>query len=158
MKIKSSKTNKQMAKVFKKTGKWFLALPEEAEVDMEQRYSTVEIETCNAAASFGGWLAVMYNTDNECSVREGEILGRDYADGAIIFARKLGFINGIELANYMDKKSEIWGNRWGGSMFSEPFAFNEGDKIYDKRDITTKAIGEKLIAVAQRLAKSKKGV
>ena len=137
-----------MAKVFRETGEWFLALPEKAEVDMYEGYSDVEVETCGSPACFGGWLAVKYGTPKD------EDAGRNYRDGAYLFAEDLGFDFTCELKEWAEKNPKIWGNQNGYQMFNRPYAFNEGDKKYDDDAVavTTKAIGEKLIAVAGRLS------
>ena len=161
--IRSKKTNKQMAAVFKEVGEWFLSLPEEAKVVMSRAYTSADEHECNSPACFGGWLAVKYQTNEYENDNGGHDMRRYYGDGANMFAKDLGFKNkdlGFknmdDLGRYADENYEIWGNRSGFYMFYEPQAFDEGDKKYTRDNITTKAIGEKLIAVAERLEKTKK--
>lgn len=144
----SNKSNKEMAEVFRETGEWFLSLPEKAEVDMTKGYSNVEPKTCNSPACFGSWLSAKYRT------QKGEDEKRDYIDGAIAFAKDLGFCNMHELRYWADENPKMWGNEDGHCMFNSPSAFNEEDKEYANYTITTRAIGEKLIAVAERLRKT----
>lgn len=144
-KIKSKKSNKEMAKVFRETGKWFLSLPEGALVDMTNVYSSAESVTCSTPSCFGGWLALKYKTG------QSEYFLRHFADGANAFAEELGFTYRDDLTEYAAENPEIWGNKNGDEMFCSAYAFNEGDKEYTNETITTKAIGEKLIAVAKRL-------
>lgn len=146
----SKKSNKEMSAIFREVGEWFMALPKEAEVDMVVAFSKVEVETCRSPACFGGWLATKYSTKKDC---DGE---RYFSDGACAFAKELGFSNSAELSKYAYENPEIWGNVEGGGMFSIPNAFDEGEKKYLHGTITTKAIGEKLIAVADRLIVAEK--
>lgn len=151
--MQSIKTDIEMAKIFLETGEWFMKLPEEFEVDMSLGQSKVLNTTggfkCNSPACFGGWLAIKY----EKIIGGHRGLYVDYNDGLYAFAQHLGFSQDEDLELWAYDNDKIWGNPFGVKMFIQPYAFDEGDKKYDHTNITTKAIGKKLIAVADRLMK-----
>ena len=138
-------------KKMKRVGKWFLELPKEAKISMATGLSDASIENCGSPACFGGWLAVYYNTK---IYKNGK---RKYMDGANAFARALGFKKSIlysaheNLKNYVSMREDLWRDSDGYGIFIRPSTFNEGGKEYDKDNITPRAIGEKLLAVANRI-------
>lgn len=148
-----------MAKVFRKVGHWFMELPEEAKVDIGKLLSNADLKNgkvCGSPCCVGGWLAVYFDTD------KNSLGDRDYIHGANAFAEKLGFEKWNEqhdispvyrLRMWATENPKMWGNEHGSVMFIHAYAYNEGEKEYTEDTITTKAIGEKFLAVADRLEK-----
>ena len=145
-----------MARAFTKAGKRFLNLPTNAKLNPREPKSNVELEDgkcCDTPACAGGWLAVLYNTPKDYKYHPecGSKTYRHYSDGADAFARDMGLEDKRVLGMWAHTTPCIWGNPWGLQMFYEAYAYDEGDKVYNSENITTKAIGEKFLAVAKRL-------
>lgn len=141
------KTDKEMAVVFKKAADFFDDLPESAEVNMWKMR-----QVCGSPACFGGWLAVLYDTEK--AFRSTDHINkktnpcRSFLDGADAFAVDLGFENLIQLKIWAENNPDIWGNNCEYDMFcsNKAFGFEEEAKI------TTKDISKHLYGVAERLA------
>ena len=149
-----------MAEVFEKVGNWFMKLPlEDHKIDM-----CFGDQLCGSPTCVGGWLAKYYNTK-----MYGEQKKRVFYDGTNAFSEDLGFFKTkddyIRKDNYILKRpmdymkhffsenKELWGNRDACYMFATTgeFAYDEGDKRYTWRNLTTKAVAEKYLAIAKRL-------
>ena len=147
--------------VFRAVGNWFMTIPKNAEIDMGRGISNAAIKDgrhCGMPACVGGFLGILYGTprNGTHSSYDGTITKkcRDYKDGANAFARDLWFKDMGELRQWARENPSIWGNMYGANMFLDGFAYNEGEKIYSDETITPKAVGEKFIAVADRLENS----
>ena len=162
-KVTSTKSNKEMAKVFRKVGDWFMDLPDDTQVGMGVDYSNAEIKRGKhhgMPASPAGFLAILYKTPTQamlCHCRTVKQC-RYSKDGARAFAKDLGFhYDSVrDLVDWLYENPDLWGSGRGSAIFSRwESAYNEGEKEYRYGELTTKAIGEKFLAVAGRLEKTK---
>ena len=99
---------------------------------------------CGTVACFGGWLAIA----NEILGEEAEKynLAWDYLDGAKFLEIKMGFEEWHGLSIWMREHPEVWGNKYGSSMFV--FAESYG---CDDETITLPIIVNHLKGVVSRL-------
>ncbi len=147
-----------MAEVFEKVGNWFMTLPpKDNEIDM-----CFGDQICGSPTCVGGWLAKYYNTQ-----MHGKQKKRSFYEGANAFSEDLGFFEtknshnisrkpNDSMKHFFSENKELWGNRDACYMFATTgeCAYDEGDKRYTWRNMTTKAVAEKYLAVAKRLRES----
>ena len=85
-----------------------------------------------------------------------DIKGKElhFADGANLFARDLGFSNKDHIKKWANNNPHIWGNKWGGYMFSTDSAYDN----YSKDKLTLDTIIKHLSTVTERLRNPSKRI
>ncbi len=158
------KFTKEHTQEMRKVADFFDLLEEKgAEIGMNEARNFNQNNECNSPACFGGWLSIMYNTP----IYDDEDYNgyRLFSQGANSFAKKIGFTENkkdnidamLAMEIFFQDEPGLWGNTEGYDVFSEQYAFNEGNEEYSRfrNNITPKAIANKWRAVAERIESSK---
>lgn len=137
-------------KIAQEIGLHFLTLHtgvnEGAKVDMSK--SAVEIHACGTTMCHGGWYQWLTLTSR---MTPRSYTG-NYTDGANKIAKDLGFADRYQLEGWADFNPKIWGNFYGGEMFSETEAFGVAfDRNKYRTFISLELIGKHWLKVAAKL-------
>jgi hypothetical protein len=93
------------------------------DMDEARVYSKKNKHKCGTVHCVAGWYAVANLDRKEIKTGMEEGFVR-YEDGANLMADDLGFNNLVDLSTWAHDNPEIWGNDWGGSMFTKKIAYN----------------------------------
>lgn len=141
-------TKKQIESM-KTLGMTFLAMFEAdplAQVDMgEPSWNLGEANLCGSPACHAGWFAVARNQEQDKITKNG-VKHYNFHHSAKEMAVFLGFDSEQDLENWAFENPTLWGNTYGGGMFSDRSAFLPGEG----RQPTLKEIGKHWLKVASR--------
>ena len=113
---------------------------------------------CGTIACHAGWylLAKLHEADDvgwaededhPLSLTNKAGSYRGFSEGLRLLMQDLGYGEHGDLKDWAERNPELWGNRNGDGMFSNPLAFKSDAEWY----ITVKDIAEHWLAVADRI-------